>query len=67
MSEAAVSGRPTPGLDRKLILGLAPITTEQAKDAFWAPNRKFGRIFARRTRRRPDGTARAIVRVGLCP
>ncbi|KAK3292393.1 KR domain-containing protein [Chaetomium fimeti] len=41
-AEAVVSGRPASGLDPELISGMAPITTDQAKDAFWAINPKFG-------------------------
>lgn len=41
-AEAIISGRPDSGLNAEIITGLAPITTEQAKDAFWATNARFG-------------------------
>lgn len=40
-AEAIVAGRPEEGLNPELISGLAPITTEQAKEVFWAPNARF--------------------------
>jgi hypothetical protein len=43
-AEAIVSGRPDSDLDPEIITGLAPISVEEAKEAFWAPNAKFGLI-----------------------
>ncbi|KAI1085697.1 hypothetical protein F5B20DRAFT_519373 [Whalleya microplaca] len=40
-AEAIVSGRPDSGLSPELITGLAPITTEQAKDAYWKTNARL--------------------------
>lgn len=41
-AEAIVSGRPDSGLNTELITGLAPLTTEQAKDAYWKTNARLG-------------------------
>jgi KR domain len=41
LAEAIISGYPDSGLNPELISGLAPITTEQAKDVFWATNARF--------------------------
>ncbi|KAM7219419.1 hypothetical protein V8F06_005153 [Rhypophila decipiens] len=43
-AEAIVCGRPDSGLDPEIITGLAPISVEEAKEAFWAPNARFGLI-----------------------
>ncbi|KAI9925937.1 hypothetical protein MW887_005743 [Aspergillus wentii] len=40
-AEAIVSGRPDSGLNPEVISGLAPITTEQTRDVFWATNARF--------------------------
>lgn len=62
-AEAIVSGRPTSGLDPEIISGLAPITVAQAKDAFWAPNPKFGLII--REEDAAAGTDRAGAKGGV--
>ncbi|KAE8154018.1 hypothetical protein BDV25DRAFT_168001 [Aspergillus avenaceus] len=41
-AEAIICGRPHSGLNPEVISGLAPITTEEAKDVFWATNSRFG-------------------------
>lgn len=43
-AEAIIHGRPDSGLNPEIITGLAPISVEKAKDAFWALNPKFGLI-----------------------
>lgn len=43
-SEAIVCGRAGSALDPEIITGLAPISVEQAKDAFWSSNARFGLI-----------------------
>lgn len=41
-AEAVVSGRPDSGLSPELITGLAPITVEESKDAYWKTNARLG-------------------------
>ncbi|KAI1772860.1 putative polyketide synthase [Hypoxylon cercidicola] len=41
-AEAIVSGRPDSGLSPELITGLAPMTVEQSKDAYWKSNARLG-------------------------
>ncbi|KAI6085990.1 hypothetical protein F4821DRAFT_278997 [Hypoxylon rubiginosum] len=41
-AEAIISGRPDSGLSPELITGLAPITVEQSKDAYWKTNARLG-------------------------
>jgi hypothetical protein len=65
-TEAVVSGRPDSRLDPELILGLAPITTEQAKDAFWAPNPRFCLIIREKDAAAAGVTAWVTARVGVC-
>ncbi|KAI3032561.1 Zinc-binding dehydrogenase family protein [Aspergillus niger] len=40
-AEAILSGRPTLGRNSEIITGLAPITVEQSKDAYWKTNARL--------------------------
>lgn len=40
-AEAILSGRPDLGLNPEIITGLAPITVEQSKDAYWKTNTRL--------------------------
>lgn len=43
-AEAIISGRPDSGLNPEIITGLAPLSVEEAKDAFWVEHPRFGLI-----------------------
>ncbi|KAJ5485354.1 type I iterative polyketide synthase [Penicillium diatomitis] len=60
-AEAILSGRPALGLNPEIITGLAPITVEQSKDAYWKTNMRLSLLIKDAGQGNAQGSERSEV------